>query len=262
MNEYFLNKWFQIKSFIRFLFCVKPSNRKPKDVLKYRLVFSDFFDGDKLDSNKWSEGHEWGEFHPSFPYQYYGKGTEFIEPDKNEININYGIGLVTSNQSFKYGYYEMNCILPLGKLLWPAIWLTAVKSWPPEIDILEAYSGKRSDYSNQFGIPFVKFEPNIHYGFVENNTKKSYGAKVYPIPNNPTKRPTTFALHWTESFIKFYYDGYLIFKTEKKEILDYFNKEDVIMKIILNNGYHPNVDGVKYDESIFKINYVKFFSKI
>jgi len=281
MNENILNVWLQIKSFIRFVFSVKPNLRKPDDVSKYRLIFSDFFIGDNLNFDKWSEGHSWGEFHPSFPYQYYGKGKDFIdvkdnclnlytrykpkkfiESNKTEININYGIGLVTSRQNFKYGYYEINCILPSGKLLWPAIWLTAVKTWPPEIDLLEAYSGKKSDYRNKLGIPFVKFEPNIHYGFVENKTKKNYGAKIYPIPNNPTERPTTFSLHWTESFIKFYYDGYLVFKTEKKKILDYFNQEDVNMKIILNNGYHPSVDGTEYEDSIFKINYVKFFSKI
>ena len=280
-NEKLYNIWLQFKSFIRFVFKIKPNLNKPKDVNFYRLVFSDFFIGNKLDDNKWFIGQPWGDFHPDSLYQYYGKSEDFVEIEngslnlytryspkkfydfKNNINIiiPYGIGLVISKKSFKYGYYEVNGILPTGKLLWPAIWLTAEKTWPPEIDILEAYSGKKSDYSNQFGIPFVKFEPNIHYGFVEDKTKSSYGAKVYPLPFNPSQRPVTYAVHWTEKFIKFYYDGYLIFQTEKKEILDYFNREDVKMNIIINNAYHPRIDGAKYDPSVFKINYVKFFAK-
>jgi len=282
MNEYFLNKWLQLKSFVRFIFHKKPNLKKPKSVNNYKLTFSDFFIGDSLDETKWLMGQPWGDFHPDYLYQYYGKDEDFINVEdgvlnlytrykpkkfydfKNNTNIiiPYGVGLIFSNKTFKYGYYEINGILPTGKLLWPAIWLTADKTWPPEIDILEAYSGKRSDYSNQFGIPFVKFEPNIHYGFVEDGTKKSYGAKVYPIPFSPNKRPVTYAVHWTESFIKFYYDGYLVFQTEKKEILDYFNKDDVRMRIIINNALHPNIDSFKYEPSVFKINYVKFFSKI
>ena len=281
INETLYNIWLQLKSFVRFVFQVKPNLKKPDTVKNYRIAFSDFFIGDKLDENKWSMSQPWGDFHPDYVHQYYGKNEEFIEVENSSLNlyarykpkkfydfkkninivIPYGIGLIVSKNTFKYGYYEINGILPTGKLLWPAIWLTAEKTWPPEIDIVEAYSGKRSDYSNQFGIPFVKFKPNIHYGFVEDKTKASYGAKAYPIPFKPSQRSVTYAVHWTEKFIKFYYDGYLVFQTEKKEILNYFNREDVNMNIILNNAYHPDVDGTKYDTSVFKINYVKFFAK-
>lgn len=280
-SEKNLNIWLQFKSFIRFIFKVKPNLKKPVEINNYRLVFSDFFIGDKLDDKKWLIGQPWGDFHPDYLHQYYGKDSDFVNVENGSLNlfakykpkkfhdfkknisvtIPYGIGLVFSKETFKYGYYEVNGILPTGKFLWPAIWLTAEKTWPPEIDILEAYSGKKSDYSNQFGIPYVKLEPNIHYGFVEDNTKSSYGAKVYPIPLNPSERPVTYAVHWTENFIKFYYDGYLIFQTKKKDILNYFNKNDVRMNIILNNAYTPSIDGMKYEPSVFKINYVKFFAK-
>ena len=254
-SEIIYNNWLQFKSFLRFVFKVKSKLRKPKETNDYKLVFSDFFIGDKLDETKWSIGQPWGEYHPDYLHQYYGKNEDFVRVENSSLNlygrykpkvffdfekninitIPYGIGLVISKETFKYGYYEINGILPLGKLLWPAIWLTAKKTWPPEIDILEAYSGKKTDYSNEIGIPFFEFQPNIHYGFVEDNTKSSYGAKSYPIPFNPSEKPITYAVHWTEKFIKFYYDGYLIFQTKRKEILNYFNKEDVSMNIILNN---------------------------
>lgn len=280
--ELIKNFIYRFLSYARFVLKFKPNVKKPSAVSKYPLIFFDFFQGEELDKNKWLEGQPWGEFHPDYPYQYYGKGEEFIyvkdnslnliakyKPKKfydfknnTQINILHGIGLVVSKQSFKYGYYEINGILPKGIYLWSAIWLTAVKTWPPEIDILEAYSGKKSDYSNSLNIPNVKFQPNIHYGFVQDNTKKSYGAHDFPLPNDPSTRSTTYSVHWTEKFIKFYYDGYLIFETKKKEILDYFNEPDVSMSIILNNAFTQEITNYKNVNSVFKINYVKYFSKI
>lgn len=280
--ELFKNFIYRLFTYIRFVLRFKPNVKKPSEVLNYPLTFCDFFQGEYLDKTKWMEGQPWGEFHPDSPHQYYGKGDEFIyvkdsslnlvakyKPKKFydfknnvQINILHGIGLVVSKQSFKYGYYEISGILPKGIYLWSAIWLTAVKTWPPEIDILEAYSGKKSNYSNSLNIPNVKFQHNIHYGFVQDKTKESYGAYDFPLPNDPTTRPATYAVHWTENFIKFYYDGYLIFETKKKEILDYFNKPDVTMSIILNNGFAPEITNYKNVNSVFKINYVKYFSKI
>jgi hypothetical protein len=43
-------------------------------------------------------------------------------------------------------------------------------------------------------------------------------------------------LHWEKDFIKIYYDGYLIFEITNPEILEFFNKKDSQMRIILNNG--------------------------
>lgn len=281
MKEKIINFWLKIKSYFRFIFSVKPNLQKPKDVLKYRLVFTDFFLGDSLNTEKWSIGQKWGEFHPDFPYEYYGQDEEFIKVEdgclnligkykpkkfydfKNNIQVNiaHGKGLIVSKQKFKYGYYEINGILPVGKYLWPSIWLTAVDTWPPEIDILEGDSGKNSDYSNWLGFKNVKLQPNIHFGFTENDTKENYGAFSYPIPFNPTKRSVNYGVHWTENFIKFYYDGHLIFQTMNKRILDYFNKPDVFMNIILNNGFQPKIVEVKNDYSVFRINHVKFFLK-
>lgn len=278
--EKIYNLWLQIKCIIRFILGFKTNLKKPKEVLKYELKFSDFFIGSEINRDKWIEGHVWGDYHPSYLYQYYGKGPEFINVENNSLNlyakyepkkfydnilnkeiiIPYGIGLVTSKEDFKYGYYEISCILPKGKFLWPAIWLTAKKTWPPEIDILEAYSGEKSDYSNIFNISNVKFQPNIHFGFVEDGTKSSYGAMNYPLSNNPTERSILFGLHWTEKFIKFYYDGYLIFQTKKEHILNYFNKQDVTMNIILNNAFDPKINEIT-EPSNFKINFVKYFKK-
>jgi beta-glucanase (GH16 family) len=53
-------------------------------------------------------------------------------------------GMVTTYPSlrFEYGYLRIVARIPAGRGLWPALWLAAAnQSWPPEIDILEAWDG-------------------------------------------------------------------------------------------------------------------------
>ena len=63
-------------------------------------------------------------------------------------DIPQSVGLVTSYNSYGYGFFEFEIELPYGSGLWPSVWLSCVNSWPPEIDILEAYSNDNSNYKN------------------------------------------------------------------------------------------------------------------
>ena len=51
-------------------------------------------------------------------------------------------GMISTQPTFwqTYGYYEITAELPTGTGAWPAFWLLPVdNSWPPEIDVLEAF---------------------------------------------------------------------------------------------------------------------------
>ena len=281
MGDNLTNAWLRTKSYFRLFSNAAPNESGPEGTEFYTLKFKDEFTGDTIDTSVWLLGQPWGKFHPNHPHQYYGDTNEFINVQNGQlelytryrpkkfydfksslyITIPYGIGLVFCKKPFKYGYYEMEAMLPKGKYLWPALWITAVKTWPPEIDILESFSGKNGEYIDNFRIRNARNEPNVHYGFVEDNTKSSYGAFSYPIPNEPTQRFVKYGLHWTEHFIRVYYDGYLVYQCTQKNILDYFNRPDVEMNIILNNAIQNEGAGLKLDTSVFKIKSVKYFSK-
>ena len=56
--------------------------------------------------------------------------------------LSYASGLLTTARSFSqtYGYFEIRAKVPRGRGLWPAFWLApADRSWPPEIDVMEAH---------------------------------------------------------------------------------------------------------------------------
>lgn len=105
----------------------------------------------------------------------------------------YTSGMIASRFSFaqRYGYFEMRAALPVGKGLWPAFWLLPIdKSWPPEIDIVEAIGGDH-----------LYFTPHCP------------GQRSQPAGDRKLANPTafhTFGLLWTAQRLHWYVDGQLV----------------------------------------------------
>lgn len=208
----------------------------------------------------WRNGHAWGIIHPAAPYQYnadycvtHKKGAGLIlkcdRVDSIEVQDSNGVihypdcamGLISSKFHFKYGRLDVEAILPKGKGLWPAIWTTAVDSWPPEIDILEAYSEDRDNYGNCI-IPGIRLQTNVHYR--KNGKNENIGGRNHRVWKNPTKNCIKFSLVWEEDEIAIFYNDRLVRKTREREILDEFNKS-AGQYIVLNNAIQPD----KWDHS-------------
>ena len=131
----------------------------------YRLVFSEEFQGNSLDSSKWNSRYRWGphwiinseeQFYvdrindPDFghnPFSFDGEHmyiSAIRTPDwlrSKASNQPYLSGALTTYNKFKmrYGYVEMRAKLPRGKGLWPAFWLLHQHDHDrrPEIDVVE-----------------------------------------------------------------------------------------------------------------------------
>lgn len=259
-----VNVILQFKSWLRY---TRKSHRFGNDEPDSKLMNCRFSDNFKVfDKNKWRISQPWGRFHTGNPTQYYGDESVSIEdgslildtkylPKKglttweNDIkyDIDYSVGLITSLESFGYGFYEFEITLPKGVGLWPAVWLTAVDTWPPEIDILEAYSDQYSNYGK-------KFQTNLHFDF--NPNKKNSGARNHRLLD--TAERIKVSCHWNENFIKIFYNGYLVRQVTSKKVLKWFKNKK--MTIVLNNALRSEY--IKYinrkEITKFQVHSVKY----
>jgi len=148
-----------------------------------------------------------------------------------------GVGLISCTEKFSYGVFSIEAKLPKGPHLWPAFWMYAWESWPPEIDILEAYSNGKSSYFNWnwetlFG-KMWRTETNIHLG--EPPTNYNLGAKSgYLGFTSPTEKFNTYTLDWTPTYIKIYFNSKLIRHITDSKTLEQL--EGKTMNVVINNG--------------------------
>ena len=239
----------------------------------YNLVFEDEFHGYTLDENSWLKQMDWGTLHFDKPSDYASPGSvslsngtlkliqryapiEEYEERGQIVSTENAIGVISSKQSWKYGWFEASIKLPTGKGLWPAFWLTGAESWPPEIDIVEGYSKKTKGYSL---FPFW-FKRNLQTNFHYRDSDQEHtfvGALKHWTFRNPRKRFLEYACHWTEDFIRIYYEGRLVRELTDKSVLEQF---DTPMTVVLNTATQEEYPSVQYSE--MEVNYVRIYQKL
>ena len=170
-----------------------------------------------------------------------------------------GAGLISSVQSFSHGIFNIQCIFPKGKYLWPAFWGIGAQSWPPEIDVFEGYSDKNGSYA-KFDIfnPFAKWcvETNAWYGTP--NNPKNIGSKQHSqLKNDPSSAYEYYTLEWTPDQMKLIFGSKEVRIIKDKEILSKFNDQG--LTIILNNGVtNDAADLDSHISSDFIVNYFSY----
>lgn len=249
----------------------------------YELIFIDHFEEVKKDV--WNYGQPWGNFHADQPWWYWPTRTEarsIIKPTPEGLSIGlknkpklfersklqewqkradmpeswvspWAAGLLSSRIAWQYGWFEATIKLPKDKSQWSAFWLAGDKSWPPEIDVFEAYS--TTDPEN------LTLKPNIHWGKAGTwqHGKKDYGAPIIEL-HDPTDRFIQYAVHWTKDFIRIYFDGYLVQECTNKEALKQNSQPQYI---ILNHGLKNfESEDLKPLESSMLVKNVKVYQKI
>jgi len=178
------------------------------------LVFSDEFDGQTLDSNKWSTNMEFPGTHgPRYHNEFYlsytldedvvvSDGLLHLRTEHRVVSgsepiglFEYSQGLVTTRDhfTFTYGYVEIRAKYPGGKGLWPCFWLMPQdeESWPPEFDIAEYYGGQH------------KMHHGLAYGTMRETHWDSSGDTETDFVNDWH----TIGLEWTAGRAIWYVDG-------------------------------------------------------
>lgn len=201
---------------------VKPDmNGEKIDLSSRELIWSDEFDGDKLDETKWRAFDD--DDHTTFytPEQVtvhdgnaYLK-TEYIKDGKYGDGF-YGAWLSNKdNFRNRYGYYEVRCIMPKAEGLHAAFWtltdngeLSAKNKTVVEVDIFENayYRVSGNDEMNN-----CKYTMAVHTAYDKDGNHLATGPSAVTTYTKDGKNMYedfhTYGVEWTENAYTFYYDG-------------------------------------------------------
>ena len=177
----------------------------------YRLVWSDDFNTENIDSDKWNF---YALMAPRSDLKLYsderavetGNGTVTLKADYDEAEEVYtsNLSLTTKNaMAFKYGYVEMRAKLPFGAPAFPSFWMQSTRratNVMGEVDMLE-----------HFGLNEPTIQTGIHKWHADGSHDVNNGAgkiATYTFAN-PTVASDwhTYGLLWTETELKFLVDG-------------------------------------------------------
>lgn len=237
------------------------------------LIWSDEFDGDRLDYDKWTPetgAHGWGnnelQNYTAINNTEVSNGTLKIIAKKvgdGQDAGDYTSARLNSNESFTYGRMEIRAKIPTlrGNGIWPAIWMLGENisqvGWPAcgEIDIME----------------YVSYQPNQFYSTIHstannhtNGTQVGSGAITL---HDIEEEFHNYGIIWTEDYIKFYLDepSNAVFRFNKPENPTPenwpFDKPHYFLLNMAVGGDWGGTQGVNDDNfpSTFEIDYVRVY---
>lgn len=184
----------------------------------------------------WKASMEGGRrIHPSYPWYWYSMDcTEVDESGYLHIFSRYNpkeikhwdgkiykptieVGTLRTIESFEYGTFSAEILMPKGKWISSSFWLSGAGNWPPEIDIEEGWIEDKGTYYRTRTSYFPWFSKgwhttnNVHYR--NNNMKSTHtGSHDVPIkkqPNDPAEIFVEYKCIWEPDCIRFYTDGTL-----------------------------------------------------
>lgn len=184
------------------------------DLEKYKLIWSDEFDGDTLNEEYWTvsnkgvrRGGYWDDSQVSMNNGNLCIRTEYLENGK------YGAGWYSAEVEtldkidFKYGYLECRCICAPGVGLWSAFWtfshgvgkIDGTGRDGAEIDIFES---PHYNYNRLFRDSVTH---SVHFDGYEQAHQRRFLGSYYAV--NPYTEFNTYGVEWTENELVFYVNG-------------------------------------------------------
>jgi beta-glucanase (GH16 family) len=145
-------------------------------------------------------------------------------------------GLISSRASFAqtYGYFEMRAQLPAEAGVWPAFWmLPADGSWPPELDVLEAYG-----------------DTNL-WQYVHS---VAGDVQVWSSHANMTAGYHSYGVEWGPTTISFYFDGERVGGAQTP--VDFHKPMYLLADLAIQRGVAGTTDANKQ----MQIDYIRAYS--
>jgi len=198
----------------------------PAQAAGWAMTFNQDFNGSTLDRSVWAtrfiyEGETLD--HLNDEAQHYRDNDNHQVKDgaldliARKTDSGWQSGMIRSQQTFYYGYFEARVKLPHGRGVWPAFWINSdynidgQLTWPPEIDVFEYPVNERQDTDNMFhsaGSTFPK-GAEIQYSYVDPTYSKAL--KGYKGPESLNKDWHVFGTMWLPDSYTIFLDGKKIF---------------------------------------------------
>lgn len=232
---------------------------------KWKLSFSDEFDGRAIDAAKWTSGLPWAgddgsSRHHNPEYASYMTDDNIVLRD-GELHLltkkqdvanprgkvyHYTQAFIQTDGKFActYGYIETRVKVPhdAGPGLWPAFWMLS-RGWPPEDDIAEFWTGR----------PL----PHTHQGFAFRNRDERQVKWESAHEDAILPGFHTWGMEWGP--------GYKIFNRDGAVTLRVFGRHvpDVPMYLIFNSGVasKPPPTPATVFPNAFIVDYVRVFAR-
>jgi beta-glucanase (GH16 family) len=258
---------------------------KSDTIVTWYFQSGDEFNGTDLNTEKWKSGLPWGNVAMSQDLYFNDENVvtsdgkiSFIskkekktfpvnewEIDKNYLaksnkkvidgkyEVDYTSGLISSKETFKYGYFELRFKSTNQKGIWPAFWLFGGEP-SEEIDFFEL----KGERENQLHLDMhcQKGCDDFKGGFL--NLKKNWGAWL-KTDKSLADNWNVISGEWQPNYVKFFLNGQPIgyfegnFKTSKNLIINSSVAKD-------KQAFNPGPDkNTKWPNS-FDVDYVRIWS--
>lgn len=217
---------------------------------------------------EWLASQPWGDVHPIATDWWYDPSCVDVTDDilrlqtKRHERINgsgiqshLGVGLVSSIQTFGFGDFEADIMLPRGTGLFPAFWLWGASSWPPEIDIFEAWSRSSGFYTSKC-LPYYALSSNVWWG--NGSSPENIRSKSHMVWRKFDECFVNFRLEWRPHRIEIFYNGKSVRKVTDVKILQHYATTQ--LRVVFNNGIDHMQDYT--NDSVMLVKNFKFKSYI
>jgi beta-glucanase (GH16 family) len=242
----------------------------PKSYDGMKLIFAEEFEGEALDDKIWNV--QTGDGCPDLcgwgnqELQYYKKenisfkeGNLVITAKKeNSVGRDYSSSRINTQGkfAFTYGRVDVRATTPIGKGMWPAIWMLGENinevGWPKcgEIDIMEMVGGEET-----------KVYGTVHWDNAGNYA--NYGGKLENIPNPLHNAFHVFSITWDEQFIRWYLDDkeFHVIDITPIELNEFKKDFHLLINLAVGGLFSGNPDGSTQFPQYYVVDYVRVFQK-
>jgi beta-glucanase (GH16 family) len=230
----------------------------------WTLVWNDEFNGTSIDLNKWNYEVN-GDGGGNNELQYYTarpqnssieNGALVIRAQQeNYLSKQYTSARMNSNLKgdWKYGHVEARAKLPIGKGMWPAIWMLPTDweygGWPMsgEIDIMEC-----------LGQEPQKVYGTIHFG-QSVATQQQMGGSMSLTSGTFNDDFHVFAIDWDSTSIQWYVDGKKYFTAVKSFPFD--KRFHLVLNVAVGGNWPGSPDEFTTFPQTMVIDYIRVYEK-